>query len=139
MRPAELNRISWTFATVRPQVHGNIFFSAVFRTGNQSGVSALDHLSFRQREWRAVVKTLRKQAASAPGAFSDAAVVSFYRSFVRQCQLAAENAHSEKRRSALQAMVRVWNEFAERHEQMTRAAGKSRPRAVRRRSIKGWT
>ena len=48
-------------------------------------------------------------------------LLSYYRHYARMCQIAAQKSPTKKQRDELQKMVRVWREFAARHERMIRA------------------
>jgi hypothetical protein len=84
------------------------------------------------------VKTLRERASTNDAASADADILSYYRRYARDCEMAAKNARNEKQRSALRNMLPAWNDFAEKHERMIRDSVKQCARAVRHGSIKGW-
>jgi hypothetical protein len=84
------------------------------------------------------VKILRERASTNDAASADADVLSYYRRYAFDCDIAAKNSRNEKQRLALQKMLPAWNEFAEQHERMVRDSVKHCARAVRHGRIKGW-
>lgn len=81
-----------------------------------------------------VKERLAETAAPTPTASSG--IVSFYRHYASQCEIAARNAPNEKMRAELSKMVPVWREFAAEHERMMREGRELN--VHRNHPLKGW-
>jgi hypothetical protein len=84
------------------------------------------------------VKILRERASASDAASGEAQVLSYYRRYARDCDIAAKSAPNEKQRLALQKMLPAWNDFAELHERTIHESTKDCASAVRHPPIKGW-
>jgi len=88
-------------------------------------------------EWKFIVKTVHERASANDAAAEQAEVLSYYRRYARDCDIAAKNASNEKQRLALQKMLPAWKNFAEQHEGRIRES-KDGAKAAPHRPVKGW-